>query len=135
MENFDSYKNLQGFEKEIYFKALISVANADNNFNEIEREYLFDQARLLNFDIASIMEKKFTTSELNLKESSSITKKLLIRDCIALAYIDNKYTDAEKFRINEIAINAGLTPKEVETIEKWLIDYWNIMDKAEEIFA
>ncbi|MBW6484443.1 MAG: hypothetical protein K0B10_15480, partial [Vicingaceae bacterium] len=61
--------------------------------------------------------------------------KLLIRDCIALAYLDEKYTDAEKNRINEIAISAGLEKHEVELIEKWLIDYWNLMEKAEEIFV
>jgi len=87
METFDNYKNLQGFEKETYFKALISVANADNNFNEIEKEYLFDQAKLLEFDIASIIDKKNSLAELNLQQSSSITKKILIRDCIALAYL------------------------------------------------
>lgn len=135
METFENYKKLQGFEKETYFKALITVANADNEFNEIEKEYLFDQAKLLEFDIAPIIDKKISLDELNLQQSSTITKKILIRDCIALAYLDEKYTDAEKNRINEIAINAGLEKDEVELIEKWLIDYWNLMEKAEEIFV
>ena len=135
MENFENYKKLQGFDKEIYFKALISIAKADGIFKEIEKEYIKDQAKLMEFDINSMLSKDYSLSEINLKNSSSVTKKILIRDCISLALIDDYYHETEQKRIYEIGKNIGLNISEIKEIEKWLNDYLEIMEKAETIFT
>jgi len=135
MENFSEYKTLEGFDTDLYFKALISVAKADGELSEIEKEYILDQAKLLSFDINKMFNENIDIGKINIINSASVTKKILIRDCIALANINSHYDKSERETIMSIAKKIGLQQDQVKEIENWLNEYWQIMEKAEAIFA
>lgn len=135
MENFNEYRALEGFDTDLYFKALISVAKADGELSEIEKEYILDQGKLLSFDLGNLLDENTVIEDIKIDNSTSITKKILIRDCIALANIDSHYDKTEREAIMLIAKKIGLQAEQVNEIENWLNDYWQIMEKAEAIFA
>lgn len=135
MENFNEYTALEGFDTDLYFKALISVAKADGELSEIEKKYILDQGKLLSFDLGDMLNENTVIEDIKIENSASVTKKILIRDCIALANIDNHYEKSEREVIMSIAEKIGLQNEQIDEIENWLNDYWQIMEKAETIFA
>lgn len=135
MENFNEYTALEGFDTDLYFNALISVAKADGELSEIEKKYILDQGKLLSFDLGDMLNENTVIEDIKIENSASVTKKILIRDCIALANIDNHYEKSEREVIMSIAEKIGLQNEQIDEIENWLNDYWQIMEKAETIFA
>ena len=82
-----------------------------------------------------MLNENVNIEEINVANSASVTKKILIRDCIALANIDSHYDKSERETIMSIAEKIGLQQDQVGEIENWLNEYWQIMEKAETIFA
>lgn len=131
----DAFTRDPEFDLDAYFKALISVAKADGNLNEIEEEFIKDQATLLNYELGDLIDQDINLETLHLSESSPFTRKILIRDCISLAYIDDHYDEREKAEIQRIGQNMQLSSQEINAIESWLLSYWDLMKQAEELFA
>lgn len=132
MSNLSDLKN---FEIEPYFKALIAVMQADGVIDDSEKEFISNQAKILNVNIEQLIDNNIVLSDIDLMNLSSTTKKCIIRDCISLAYADDHYAQEEKDKINEIAALAGVDKNDVEKIEKWLIKYWNVLEEGAALLA
>lgn len=127
--------DLENFDVEVYFKALLTVSKSDGSLDEVEVEYLKDQATLMNYDINSIINKDINFSELHIESTSNFTKKVIIRDCISIANIDNHYDDKEKIEIAKVGEKIGVSKEDIKKIEDWLFEYWGIIEKGEKIMT
>ena len=126
---------LESFDVDIYFEALLAVSKADGNLADIEVSYLKDQAVLMNFDLDSIINKKMDLSDISINNASNFTKKVIIRDCISLAYIDGHYDEKEKEEIIKIGQLIGVSNEDIKKIEAWLLEYWGIIEKGEKLLT
>ncbi len=123
-------------EEADYIKAIISVAKIDGIIHEKEKEFIEAQAKLLSIDIAPYWEKAGNDdlSYLCDIEMSRITRFMIIRDCITLGYIDGKFEEKERNKIVKIASYLKLTKSDVENVELWLKEFWEILDKGMKLF-
>lgn len=131
-------EKLSGFgnlESEYYLKAIVSVALADGIIHEKEREFVNAQAELLSIDPKPYWEnpeKDF--SFLSNAEMSRMSRMTIIRDCIVLGYIDGNYDDSERNRVAQIAENMKIGNSDVEAVEKWLKEFWEVLEKGKSLF-
>jgi uncharacterized membrane protein YebE (DUF533 family) len=134
MFDFESYLKMNQFDIAQYFRGLIAIAQLDGKMCENEEMFLNEQAELFSFDISELLAQPVSAGEISLADMEPITKKLIIRDFIGLAYCDGDYDKRERNRVNEIAQEAGIAQSEVDAIEKWLCEYWSLMESAEKLF-
>ena len=119
MDNLSQYLN--EFDQKIYLKSLISIAQADAQITENEREFIETQAGLLGIDITPYWnEQKIDISSLDSSSLSHLTKMTIIRDSVVLSYIDRNYSQAEREMVLNIAKNFSINKTEVDKIEEWL---------------
>lgn len=125
--------NITDEEKSVYIKILLAVATSDG-IDQRELDFISLQADVLNISPSDIPSDTVTMDDINFSVISDKVKRIIIRDCIALAYIDNKYTDEEREKIQIVSQRMGISHGLVNEIEIWLIDYWSILQKGAEIF-
>lgn len=128
-------EKLESFDVDAYFQALLFVANADNVLLNSEAEFLSDQARLFNYNLDGIVDREIDIKRLRTSDMSIFTKKIIIRDCIAMAYVDGNYDKREKEAVQEICKLFMLPFSEVEKIEQWLYEYWSVIEKGQILFT
>ena len=126
---------METFDTRAYFAGLLAVARADDRLTDEEVSFLREQAELLDFDVEPLLNNPPTTLNVDFGSTSQITKRMIIRDCIALANVDGSYDAEEKERIRSIAAGAGISSNEVAGIEQWLEDYTNLMKRGESLFV
>lgn len=135
MWNIQQMAALESFDVETYFRALVAVAAADGTICDDELGFMKDQATLLEFDLNPLMESTTSIEDFNLSTVSEFTKKLIIRDCIALAHADGNYDAEEKKEVAAIADKIGVPANQVADIEQWLTEYWAVLEKGERLFT
>ena len=128
-------ENLIDLHDESYFGVLIAVAAADGEINEDELGFIHAQASMLGFEISEMVEQPPALGTIELEKITKETRALVIRDCISLAYIDGDCNEAERTLITSVAEQVGLESAKVDALEKWLKDYWDLMERGAELLS
>jgi len=128
-------KIAEEFDSEAYLKALTAVAMADGEIAPEEMTFIEVQAKLLALDLEKILKAPEQNLRLITPKISLKTKKVILRDCISMAHMDGKYSSIEQTKVLEIAQDLGLGSQDVEELEKWLLDYWKILERGSKILG
>jgi len=117
------------FDSKAYLQALIIIAKADG-IDQREVDFINLQSNLLGIDSSEYWKEDTDFSIFDNTNISRITKMAIIRDCIVIAHIDGDYADAERKAITEIASRFSLKESDVISMENWLKEYWQILEKG-----
>jgi hypothetical protein len=119
----------------IYIKSLISIAKSNGTFDKDEKEFVMYNAELQGIEIDNdMLSQNHSLDDLGVDSLSDGIKKLIIRDCITLGYIDGDYCDEERKIVSEICAKFQLDKNTPEIIEKWLNSLWAIIKDGNKIF-
>lgn len=130
-------KDITEFDKKdllTYLMTLASLAHCDG-LHEKEIEFINIQSEIAGVPHEEIWSEQTTISDLDLRCLPALLKKLLIRDALALAYIDGEVSLEERNHMDEMTAVLGLTKDDSEIIENWLKSYWKILEQGKEIFS
>ncbi len=134
MENLAQLLN--EFDQQEYLETLIILAKADKKITVEERSFIEAQAILLNVDITPYWETLGDDlSVLDPSRTSRVTKMIILRDSIALGYIDGNYDQSEKELVLEVAKRLLLTETDIEVMENWLKEYWAVIEKGKKLIG
>ena len=133
MSNLQLERALESIDLDVYFSILKEIIHADKILHDEQMVYLRDQAKLLDYDLEKLEKNLKTYKDIDWESTSSITKNIIIRDCIIMAYTNGKYHEDEAKMIREIAQKMGMDESKIGDIESWLNDYWAVMQRAESI--
>lgn len=123
---------IEGFEAEVYLKALIAVAQADG-VSSSERDFIQNQATLLGVDEVNF-EMMISLDDLS-NQINAVTRRIIVRDCIVLATVDGDYTENERRRIAGIAEALGVTPERTAQLENWLQQYSDLLEEGQRLLV
>jgi tellurite resistance protein len=121
-------------EKEIYIRSLISVAKIDG-LVEPEIVFIDFQAGLIDQDSSSLWKETCNVTDIDFSNVSETTKRVILRDSIVIAHIDNDFSAMEETIIHELATLMSLPDELIDKIETWLLDYWSILQQGNELLA
>jgi uncharacterized tellurite resistance protein B-like protein len=122
-------------QRHIYIGALLEMAHSDGHADERELAYIDLQAQLAGIEMNAFSKANPEISDQQLGNLPSMLRNLLLRDAITLAYIDEDYTEAEQEKLYELADRMAISREKITEIETWLLDYWLLMEKGEELFS
>jgi len=123
---------LEGFDAEAYLQALVAVAQT-NGVKDEEVEFIKHQAESLG--IAAVDFDQPVDLTAIAKTASSVTCRIILRDCIVVAAADGDFTDSERERINEIAGCLGVDLEVVGKLESWMQRYSDVLKEGQELIA
>ena len=125
---------LEIFDVDAYFGALIDIMNVDGDAASKEGSFLRRQAESLGYNLAETVDFPPSFTAASLKDTSPVLRRIVIRDCIRMARVDNLYDDSEQKRIRELAISLDVPVEDISAIEFWLDDYEALKIQEEKIF-
>jgi hypothetical protein len=111
------------------------MAHSDGHADERELAYIDLQANLAGIEMHTFNDPLQDVSDYQLASLPSMLRNLLLRDAITLAYIDEDYTETEQAKLYELADRMAISRDKITEIENWLLDYWLLMEKGEELFS
>ncbi len=117
-------------EARAYLSYLMTVANADGQLHEKEKEFIELQAQ-----VWGIVNFEENVEEEELISLSRTAKMSLLRDSITIAYIDGDYSQEERAKVDELAELLSVESERVADLEEWLLDYWRILERGEELLV
>ncbi len=133
MSNLQLERALESIDLDVYFSILKEIIHADKILHDEQMVYLRDQAELLDYDLEKLEKNLKTHKDIDWESTSGITKNIIIRDCIIMAYTNGEYHEDEAKMIRDIAQKMGMNESKIGDIESWLNDYWAVMQRAESI--
>ena len=74
-------------------------------------------------------------SDIDFSTANETTKRVILRDAIVIAHIDNVYTHKEATFVQDLANRLGVQDDLVEKIESWLLEYWAILEEGKDLFS
>ena len=125
----------EDFDRTAYLKVLISVAMADGEIQPSELQFIELQARLLSLDFTQLIKEPSLDLESYSHKLSSKTKRVILRDCICMGYIDDNYSQDERQKIKSITTQLGLNNKDATDMETWLKTYWEHLKEGERLLG
>lgn len=131
----DMTKVFSDLDLAYYFNSLCAIANADDLLADEEKQYILDQAKMLNFETEKIDFLKTQLDYEGLKGCSDITKKMILRDMIQLSLIDDNFSSSEKELIELYCDEVSISKDNIVKIKDWLTRYNDLMYEAMELFA
>lgn len=130
---FDNLSYFTENDKRAYINALVAISLSDGVIHDEEKEYLDMQAAILGIDKSVYEPYKSDLSILN--DSLSKTVRLaIVRDCIVLANADRDYVEEERKKVFEVARLLNISESQVEEIETWVNDLFEVIDRGKRIF-
>ncbi len=120
------------FDGETYLRALIAISKADG-IDQKEADFINLQSSLLGIDSSGLWKEDVNFSLFCCKDLSRITKMAIIRDCMVLANLHDGYADAERNAITQIASQFELSENDVISMENWLKEYWQLLEKGRKL--
>lgn len=129
---FDVSQILKDFDGSAYLSALVAVAQADGVTPE-EEEFIRGQAEAMGIPMPDLTKPVEVATVADV--ASTVTKRVIVRDCIVLALVDGHYTENERQRIFDIARQFGVEPALVERMERWAKDYSRVLAEGQAILS
>ena len=136
-EKMDVLENvLSKFDKAIYLESLIVVSKSDGKVLPVEKQFIETQASLLGVETDAYWKSEIDDiSHIDTSKLSNLTKRIIIRDCISLGYIDGDFDDSERQDIYSISDLFNIEHEVVDKIENWLCEYWVLLKKGNELIG
>ena len=128
----DAVEVLEGFDAEVYVRALVAVAQTDGVRDE-ERAFITDHAAALGVTPPDF-EQNVDVATLG-KGTPEVTRRMIVRDCIVLASMDGDYTATERERIRDIARQLGVDSDVVAKLEAWITKYSDVLGEGQRLLA
>ncbi len=122
------------FDARAYLRALASIAQVDGVL-EVERQFIEQQALSLGLNPSEIDWTKAADLDGEIACASGVTRRLIVRDCIVLASLDDDYTDNERREIRQLAARLGISDDVVHRLEDWVVRYSAIIEEGRELLA
>ena len=125
-------------DKMVFVKVLARLAQSDENFDEGERQFVYDLFDA--FDLPEAKKDKLTriTDEEVLKEVAKITDRHvameLIKEMCMLANSDGDLTERETMLIGNVGLAMNLELEKIEQISRWVIDRIIWLEEGKLIF-
>ena len=121
------FRNIQELGE--YVAALVCVAKADNDFSEVERQFIEGVVTLYGAELPSVNAKKMIAEAIgrHLEDIGSVFKhepvksRMLVRDLIILGHVDGKYTDDERCVVHKLAESLNIPQDEFERLQMAVI--------------
>ncbi len=121
---------LEDFDAKTYLQALITVVKMDG-IKDIERQYVDARAALLGVDPRPLWAEDLVELPPVPDEVGTVTRRVVIRDCILMACIDDDYSEKERSRVHQIAAWLSIDVETCDHFEDWLRRYFDLMDEQE----
>lgn len=134
MFGFYDLKVLGSFDGKAYLTVLKSVAEKDGVVSENEKIFLETNSKVLEIDLASLPAEK-DIDESIIASMSSLTKKIIIRDAIVMAYQDGDFSEEERIHILSFANKFGIDQSFVGLIDTWLKKYWEVISEGVDLVS
>lgn len=114
-------------EKIIFLKILISLANADNNFDDNEKAFIKDTALTFGLNKSHIEEiLKPVDKKILIQDAAKITNRQaalhLIKEACLLANSDGDLSKEEILFIGQIGQAMNVELEKIEEISQWVIE-------------
>lgn len=122
------------FDARAYLRALASIAQVDGVL-DVERQFIEQQALSLRLDPSEIDWTQAADLNGEIACASEVTRRLIVRDCIVLASLDDDYTDNERREIRALAARLGITDDVVRRLEDWVGRYSAIIEEGRYLLA
>ena len=113
---------LPDFQAEPYIHTLQAVAVADGLF-QVEIDYVANQAKLLEVDLLPYDDIPPLDLDKLGRDCSAVTRRMILRDCIVLSYIDGEFSEPERVLVDKICDALDLDRSLVKRFEDWLHQY------------
>lgn len=117
------------FDARAYLRALAAIARVDGVL-DVERQFIEQQALSLGLDPSDIDWTKAADLDGEIACASDVTRRLIVRDCIVLASLDDDYTDNERREICQLAARLGIADDVVRRLEDWVGRYSAIIEEG-----
>ena len=131
--NVDPADNLN---VDLYFKVLIYLAREDDGrLDEREEEFIRIQANVYSVDAEKYLNESIDKDDLKMMEVSLSreTSLSIVRDAIALGYINGQFDEKQRIFLVEHAPNLGLKESDIDAVESWLTDYWAVIERGSQL--
>ncbi|MCA9641034.1 MAG: hypothetical protein H6718_06730 [Polyangiaceae bacterium] len=122
---------LSDFDGPTYLNALIAVAQVDGVKPE-EEAFINGQAEAMGLPLPDLATPADVAAS---AVASTVTKRIIVRDCIVLASVDGSYTENERKRIFDVARHLDVSDALVERMERWVTDYTRILEEGQAILS
>ncbi|MBR6663832.1 MAG: TerB family tellurite resistance protein [Alphaproteobacteria bacterium] len=125
-------------DKMVFIKVLARLAQSDGDFDEGERQFVYDLFDA--FGLPEIKKDKLTkiTDEEAIKEAAKITDRYvameLIKEMCMLANSDGDLTERETMLIGNVGLAMNLELEKIEQISRWVIDRIIWLEEGKLIF-
>ncbi len=116
-----SYADLTDDQKQLYLKALITVARADEQLDDDEATFFTQIAEGMGIDPATV-QSYLETEVLDLEQVPglhSAVGALILRDLAAMAVVNNELAEAEEDMIIKIGKAMQFTEEEIDEFLNW----------------
>jgi len=127
-----STSKLSSSEAQSYLSALLTVAAVDGISAE-EMRYIERQAQILGVSVDALMIEPAADLEALRQQCSAETRRMIVRDCITLASIDNDYNELERASVRRISEQLGVTRERLRALEAWTQEYWDVVQRGEHL--
>lgn len=121
---------------DFYFKVLACLAAGDDGqVDQAERDFIQAQADIYSVDSVKYFENVIDWHDIDsdIESPSRETALSIVRDGIALGYINGELSPRQREILYEVAVRLGLKQDAVEKVEGWLKEYWAVLEKGNKI--
>lgn len=140
MENdMEVLKKMNEDEKVVYLKALARLAKSDGDFDEDEKEFIINMARVFGITADRRDEVLSLESDEELVEQVKIIKERpkaleLVKEMCMLANADSDLSDREIMLIGKVGTAMGVELEKIQEISQWVIDRIIWLEQGKIIF-
>lgn len=119
-----------------YLKVLVTLAKGDDGqIDAQELAFIRAQADLLAADVLPFLDdgQHFIDFTKPIAPPSRETALAIVRDGIALGYINGDFRAEQKDVLYSVAESMGLVQQDVDAVEEWLQEFWAVLKKGNDL--
>lgn len=119
-----------------YLKVLVTLAKGDDGrIDAQELAFIRAQADLLSADVSPYLNDGQHSIDFtkHIDPPSRETALAIVRDGIALGYINGDFRAEQKSVLYTVALSLGLATDDVDAVEEWLKEFWVVLKKGNDL--
>jgi len=127
-------RNLNEKQQKAFLAIAMKIVGADGRLDPAERRVI----ESMRLEMGLLTETTLPTGsieELATPFDTRKTQAIVLMEGIALAYSDNNFSGEEQKILRALALIWGISEEDATEIEKWVLDYKKLLNKAEDILG